>query len=151
MTMWTHILALGYWDWFILAAVLLALEIIAPGTFMLWLGLAAFLVGAISLAVEWSWQFQFVAFAVFAIAAIPLWRPVGARLASPTDQPFLNRRADAFIGRVFTLEKPIVDGSGTVGIGDTIWRITGPDCPAGSRVKVAAVDGATLRVEAAAG
>ena len=149
--MWTHILALGYWDWFILAAVLLMIEIIAPGAFMLWLGLSAFLVGAISLAVEWSWQLQFVAFAVFAVAAIPLWRRVGARPASPTDQPFLNRRTDAFIGRVFTLEKPIVDGSGTVGIGDTVWRITGPDCPAGSRVKVAAVDGATLRVEAAAG
>jgi inner membrane protein len=151
--MWTQILSLGYWDWFILAAVLLVLEIIAPGTFMLWLGLSAFLVGLISLAIDWSWQFQlvaFAAFAAFAIAAIPLWRRVGGRPAS-TDQPFLNRRADAFVGRVFTLDKPIANGSGTVGIGDTVWRITGPDCPAGSRIKVAGVDGATLRVEPAAG
>ncbi len=142
-------LTLGFWDWFILAAVLLLLEVMAPGTFMLWLGLAAFLVGLISFFVDWSWQYQFVAFAVFAIAAIPLWRRVGARASAPTDQPFLNRRADAFIGRVFTLEKPIVDGNGTIGIGDTVWRINGPDCPAGSRVKVAAVDGGTLRVEIA--
>jgi hypothetical protein len=145
--MWTHILSLGYWDWFILAAVLLVLEILAPGTFMLWLGLSAFLVGAISLFVDWSWQLQLVAFAAFALAAIPLWRRLGMRAAATTDQPFLNRRADAFIGRVFTLQKPIIDGNGTVGIGDTVWRITGPDCPSGSRVKVAGVDGATLRVE----
>ena len=149
--MWTTILSLGYWDWFILAVVLLVLEIMAPGTFMLWLGLSAFLVGAISLFVDWSWQLQLVAFAVFALAAIPLWRRVGGHAAAATDQPFLNRRADAFIGRVFTLEKPIIDGNGTVGIGDTVWRITGPDCPSGSRVKVAGVDGATLRVELAVG
>jgi membrane protein implicated in regulation of membrane protease activity len=149
--MWTMILSLGYWDWFILAVVLLVLEILAPGTFMLWLGLSAILVGVISLFVDWSWQWQLVAFAGFALAAIPLWRRVAAHAGAPTDQPFLNRRADAFIGRVFTLEKPIVGGNGTIGIGDTVWRITGPDCPSGSRVKVAAVDGATLRVEPAAG
>ncbi|HKF72429.1 MAG TPA: NfeD family protein [Stellaceae bacterium] len=147
----TLVLSLGYWDWFILGAILLVLEIIAPGTFMLWLGLSAFLVGAISLVIDWSWQVQLVTFAAFSVAAIPLWRRVGGRSRSPTDQPFLNRRADAFIGRVFTLEKPIVNGNGTVGVGDTIWRVTGPDCPAGSRIKVAAVDGATLKVEPAAG
>ena len=148
--MWTHILSLGFWNWFILAAVLLLLEVMAPGTFMLWLGLSAFLVGLISFAVAWSWQWQLLAFAAFSIAAIPLWRRVGARARSgPTDQPFLNRRADAFIGQVFTLEKPIVGGNGTIGIGDTVWRISGPDCPSGSRVKVAGVEGGTLRVEPA--
>ena len=149
--MWTDIFTLGYWDWFIAAAVLLLLEVMAPGTFMLWLGLSALLVGLISLVVAWSWQWQFLAFAAFAMAAIPLWRRVGARAKAPTDQPFLNRRADAFIGRVFTLEKPIVGGNGTIGVGDTVWRISGPDCPSGSRVKVAGVDGATLQVELATG
>ena len=53
------------------------------------------------------------------------------------------------IGRVFTLEKPIVDGSGTVRIDDTIWRVAGPDAPAGSRVKIVQADGASLTVAAA--
>jgi hypothetical protein len=147
--MWTHIFSLGFWDWFIAAAVLLLLEVMAPGTFMLWLGLSALLVGLISLAIDWSWQYQFLAFAAFAMAAIPLWRRVGAGARTPPDQPFHNRRTDAFIGRVFTLEKPIVGGNGTIGIGDTVWRISGPDCPSGSRVKVAAIDGSTLKVEPA--
>jgi membrane protein implicated in regulation of membrane protease activity len=50
---------------------------------------------------------------------------------------------------VFTLDKPIVNGSGTVRVGDTVWRVTGPDSPAGSRVKVTRADGATLYVEPA--
>ena len=76
-------------------------------------------------------------FAVFAVAAVPLWRRV-ARSNAPSapSNPFLNKRTDALVGRVFTLEKPIVDGSGTVRIDDTIWRVAGPDAPAGSRVKI---------------
>jgi inner membrane protein len=139
----------GFWDWFILAAVLLLLEVMAPGTFMLWLGLSAILVGLISFFVDWGWQYQGIAFAAFAIAAIPLWRRLAMRAKAPTDQPFLNRRADAFVGREFTLVKPIIDHAGTIGIDDTVWRVTGPDCPAGTRVRVAAVDGAMLRVEIA--
>ena len=42
--------------------------------------------------------------------------------------PFLNKRADALVGRVFTLEKPIVDGTGTVRIDDTIWRVSRAGC-----------------------
>jgi membrane protein implicated in regulation of membrane protease activity len=63
--------------------------------------------------------------------------------------PFLNRRTAALVGREFTLEKPIIGGTGTVRIDDTIWRVAGPDAPAGSRVKVVRVNGADLTVAAA--
>jgi inner membrane protein len=145
--MLTMIASLGVWDWFIVGGLLLVVEVLAPGVFMLWLGLAALLVGAISLFVEWPWQAQFVAFAAFSVAAIPLWRRLAFRVEAKTDQPFLNRRSEAFVGRIFTLEKPIVDGTGTMGIDDTVWRITGADVPAGSRVKVTRVDGTALYVE----
>jgi len=145
--MLTLIASLGVWDWFIAGGLLLVLEVLAPGVFMLWLGLAALLVGIISLFVEWSWQAQFIAFAAFAVAAIPLWRRLARQVEAATDQPFLNRRNEGFVGRIFTLEKPIVDGTGTMGIDDTVWRITGADIPAGSRVKVTRVDGTALHVE----
>jgi inner membrane protein len=144
------IVSIGIWNWFIAGGVLLVLEILAPGVFMLWLGLAALLVGLISLGIDWPWQAQFVAFAAFSIAAIPLWRRLARKVEKPTDQPFLNRRAEAFVGRVFTLERPIIDGTGTMAIGDTVWRITGADIPAGSRVKVTGVDGTALHVERSA-
>jgi inner membrane protein len=141
--------ALGHWNWLIAGLILMGVEMLAPGVFMLWLGLAALLVGLLSFVIHWSWQLQLLAFAVFALAAVPLWRRVGHKHNNQTDQPFLNRRTEAFVGQVFTLDQPIVDGNGTVRVGDTIWRVKGHDAPAGSRVKIVAADGVSLRVEAA--
>ena len=149
MNVVSWIVSLGHWNWFIAAVVLFLVEIMAPGTFMMWLGLAALVVGAISLGVDWSWQAQLIAFGVFAVAAIPAWRHFARKVEPPVDRPFLNRRAEGYVGRVFTLDKPIVDGVGTIRIDDTVWRVSGPDCPAGSRVKVARADGADLMVETA--
>ena len=143
-----YLTILGKWTWLILAGVFFVVELVAPGAFMLWLGLSALLVGIILFFVALPWQYQFVAFAIFALASIPLWRRFAHRVEKMGDQPFLNRRTDAFVGREFTLDKPIVSGSGTVKIDDTIWRLSGPDCPGGSRVKVVRADAATLVVEA---
>jgi len=147
--MMSTIVSFGVWNWFIAGGILLAIEVLAPGTFMLWLGLSALLVGVISLAIDWPWQAQLVAFAVFAVASIPIWHRIGRRVEAPVDQPFLNRRSEALVGQILALDKPIVNGSGTVRVGDTVWRVTGPDAPAGSRVKVTRADGATLFVERA--
>jgi membrane protein implicated in regulation of membrane protease activity len=143
-----YLTILGKWTWLILAGAFFVVELVAPGAFMLWLGLSALLVGIILFFVAWPWQWQFVAFAIFALASIPLWRRFAHRVEKVGDQPFLNRRADGIIGREFTLDKPIVSGTGTVKIDDTIWRLSGPDCPGGSRVKVVRADAATLVVEA---
>ena len=141
---------LGTWNWLIFGIVLMALELLAPGVFLFWLGLAALLVGLLSFAINPSWQLQILMFAVFATAAVPLWRRVAlSSKAVSKSNPFLNRRADALVGRVFTLEKPIIDGSGTIRIDDTIWRVAGPDAPAGSRVRIVQADGASLTVAAA--
>jgi membrane protein implicated in regulation of membrane protease activity len=146
---WSWIVAMGSWLWFVVAAVFLLLELTSPGVFMLWLGLAAILVGIISLVTVLSWQTQLIVFAVLSIACIPMWRYFARKVEGPVDRPFLNRRAEGYVGRVFTLEKPIVDGVGTIRIEDTVWRVSGPNLPAGSRVKVASADGADLAVEAA--
>jgi inner membrane protein len=147
--MWDLLVKLGSWNWLIVGLVLMALELLAPGVFLLWLGLAALLVGVISLFADWIWQVQVIAFAAFSLAAVPLWRRVASQSSSSPDSVFLNSRSDALVVRTFTLDKPIMDGSGTVRVDDTVWRVSGPDCPAGSRVKVVQADGASLTVEAA--
>jgi membrane protein implicated in regulation of membrane protease activity len=139
---------LGKWNWLVFGLILMALELIAPGVFLFWLGLAALLVGLVSFVVEPSWQAQLLLFAAFATAAVPVWRRL-ARHKPDESNPFLNKRADALVGRTFTLDKPIVDGSGTVRIDDTIWRVAGPDAPAGSRVRVVEANGASLTVAGA--
>ena len=140
---------LGTWNWLIFGFILMALEVLAPGVFLFWLGLAALLVGLISFAVVISWQIQLVMFAVFAAAAVPVWRRLARGRTDGSTSPFLNKRTEALLGREFTLEKPIIDGNGTVRLGDTVWRVAGPDTPAGTRVKVVHVDGVNLTVAAA--
>jgi membrane protein implicated in regulation of membrane protease activity len=141
---------LGTWNWLIFGFILMALELAAPGVFLFWLGLAALLVGLLSFVINPAWQTQLLMFAVFAVAAVPVWRHFArSSTQASKSNPFLNRRTEALVGREFTLEKPIIDGSGTVRIDDTIWRVAGPDTPAGNRVKVVHADGASLTVAAA--
>ncbi|MFL9828190.1 NfeD family protein [Rhodoplanes sp. SY1] len=140
--------SLGPWGWLAAAAVLLIAEIVVPGVFLLWLGIAALIVGLVSFVIDWGWQLQWLAFALISLAAIPLWRKL-ARAGETTDRPFLNKRLEAMVGRVFTLERPIVGGSGTIAVDDTVWRVIGDDAPAGTRIRIARVDGATIHVERA--
>jgi inner membrane protein len=141
---------LGTWNWLVFGLLLMGLELLLPGVFLFWLGLAALLVGLLSFAIDPSWQLQLLMFAVFAAAAVPVWRRVArSNSGVSASNPFLNKRAEAMIGREFTLEKPIVDGAGTVRVDDTIWRVAGPDAPAGSRVRIVHADGASLTVAAA--
>jgi membrane protein implicated in regulation of membrane protease activity len=140
------ITGLGVWNWFIAAALLFVAEVLAPGIFMLWLGIAALLVGVISLFVALPWQWEGAAFVIFSAAAFPLWWKLRRAAVGPTDQPFLNRRTQSYVGKVFTLETPIVRGTGTIRIDDTVWRVSGPDWPAGKQVKVERAEGAMLYV-----
>src|ERR1700681_2708042 len=109
--MMPFIVTLGAWKWIILGAILLALELAAPGAFMMWLGLSAVLVGLISFVwTDMSSPLQGVGFAAFAVASIPLWRRFAHKVDPAEERPFLNRRADAMLGQTFTLDKPIIDG-----------------------------------------
>ncbi|MDQ0503856.1 NfeD family protein [Xanthobacter agilis] len=145
----TFLSNLGPWAWFVFGALLLVAEIAAPGAFLLWLGLAALATGALGLVADLSWQVQVVAFAALAVVAVLVGRKVSPSPGKASDRPFLNRRAQGFVGRVFTLDEPIVDGTGRVRIDDTVWRVTGPDTAAGTDVKVVAADGPTLTVKRA--
>src|SRR6201992_3647080 len=118
---------LGTWNWLVVGIILMALEIAVPGVFLFWLGLAALLVGLLSFVIHPSWEIQLLMFAVFAISAVPLWRRLArSHTAASKSNPFLNKRTDALGGRVCTLEKPIIDGAGTVRIDDNVLRVGGP-------------------------
>ena len=67
---------------------------------------------------------------------------------SRSDQPDLNRRGAQYIGRIVTVAEPIVAGRGKVRVGDTLWPVEGPDAAIGAQVKVTAVRGTALVVEA---
>lgn len=138
-----------FWHWWVLAVVLLALEVAAPGTFFLWLAIAAGAVGLILLvAPSMIWQIQVLLFAVGGIAAVIAWRAYARRHPQTSDDPTLNRRGEQYVGQVFHLSEPIRDGRGRMKVADTIWRVAGPDLPAGARVRVVGVEGTVLKVTA---
>ena len=147
---------LGPWNWWILALVLIGLEILVPGTFFLWFGISAFVIGSISLAVGgdgglWVWQTQLVAFVTLSLVSALLGRRFMPRvLPGDNDEPNLNNRGAQMVGRTATLDEPIREGSGRAKLGDTVWRISGPDLPAGTRVRVVASESNTLIVEGTA-
>ncbi|MFU0505419.1 NfeD family protein [Pseudaminobacter sp. NGMCC 1.201702] len=143
---------LGPWNWMVLGFVLLALEIVIPGVFLLWIGIAALVTGAISLLIwdvgAWIWQAQVLVFLLLSlISAYAGNRVMGGRNGK-TDQPLLNRRSEQLIGRTATLTEPIREGRGRIRLGDTLWRVSGPDLPTGTRVRVVSVENSELVVEA---
>ena len=141
-----------YWHWWVLGTVLLILEVFSPGAFMLWMGISAAVVGAILLAAPGlTLEIQLLVFAVLSVGSIVAWRLYRrSHPPGPTDEPMLNRRGSQYIGRVFTLDEPIVNGFGKLRVDDTSWKVAGPDLPGGARVRVVAVDNTILRVEAVA-
>jgi len=141
--------ALGPWSWFVLGLILLGLEILAPGTIFLWFGLSALVVGVVSLVFDFAWQVDVSLFLVLSLVSLLIGRRLMLRLASEKGDPGLNQRGSRYIGREFTLAAPLSEGAGNLSIDDTIWRITGPDLPAGTKVRVESIDGARLVVRPA--
>ncbi len=141
--------SMNSWHWLALALVLLAIELMAPASFFLWLGLAAAATGILLFFIPMSWEIQWVAFSVFSVLSIVGWINYRKRQPVTSDQPQLNRRGEQYVGRSFTLAEAIVNGVGKVNVDDTSWRVAGPDMPVGKKVTVTGIDGVVFQVEPA--
>ena len=137
----------GGWSWLILGAILLALEIMVSGIFMLWLGLAAMVTGLATLLFSVNVQAQLIIFAITSVITVLIGRKLFAARNNDTDQPYLNQRRGQLIGKTFVVTSSIENGRGKVKIGDTVWTAEGPDTQIGDRVRVIGVDGNRVLVE----
>jgi membrane protein implicated in regulation of membrane protease activity len=141
---------LGHWVWWVIAGILLILELMAPGVFFIWLAIAAAVTGLVDLVFNLSWQSELLLFAAASAVSVYAGRAMIRReSAADADHPHLNRRNQGYVGRSYVLEEAIVNGRGKLTIEGTLWEITGPDSPIGTRVKVTGTDGMKLVVEAA--
>ena len=142
------VFALLPWHWFVAGIVLIIFEMLAPLGHTLWLGISALVVSAILwLFPGMDWKLQMLLFAVLSIVSVVLYKHFSAKRPSTNDSPGLNRRGEGYVGRTFTIDEPIVNGVGKIKVDDSTWRVSGSDQPAGTTVKVIAVDGTTLQVE----
>lgn len=143
-------LALHYL-WWIAALLLIGSEVLLPGYFMLWIGIAAAVMGAVMLVLpDLGPVAQAIVFGLLAFAScFAYWRFVRPRIDRvPAGNERLNRRGEQLIGQRYTLCEAIVQGRGKARVGDGMWLVTGPDLPLGASVEVTGIDGTTLRVKA---
>ena len=142
---------LGPWNWMVLGFVLLALEIVVPGVFLLWIGIAAILVGTLSLQFWdvsiWTWQVQTLVFLALSLVSAYLGHRINKAREADSDEPLLNRRDAQLVGRTATLQEPIREGRGRIKLDDTVWKVVGPDAPPGTRVRVVSATQGELTVE----
>jgi hypothetical protein len=135
-----------YWNWWLLGVALMAVEAILPGFFFLWMGVAALVVGLVLTVFPLAWTYQVLLFAVLSVGSIVAWRFRLRRHPTRTEDPLLNRRGHQYVGRVFTLDAPVVNGHGKIRVDDSTWKVVvDQDCPAGARLRIVGVDGVVLK------
>ena len=137
------------WHWLILGFLLLIAEIVVPGIFLLWWGLAAIVVaGLMALIPTLSLTTLGVLYAVLAtILSVIWWKYQHSRDKADDQQSMLNQRDHALIGAKGVVEEMAANGIGRGRFGDTTWRIQGEDLQVGDRVEVKHVQGITLTVD----
>jgi inner membrane protein len=141
------------WDvvgWAAVALLLFAAEAMAPGAFMLWMGFGATVVFVGVLLIDGvPVPAQVAAFILLSFISIQIYRRWFRSNEPQSDRPHLNQRANTLVGHVAKLDQAIVNGRGRVQIADAFWVVEGADLPAGTVVRVVAVDGMALKVQKA--
>ncbi len=140
---------LGNWGWLITGFLICLAEMLLPGSFLLWIGLAAISTGILLMVLPaLTLPLTLLLFAALTLLFLWIGREVYGSLRRPSDKPFLNRRADALVGQIFLLDTAITNGQGRIRVQDSVWTVRGTDMAKGERVRVMAVEDAVhLRVE----
>lgn len=140
------------WHWLAAGAALMALEMLLPGTLLMWFGIAAMLTGALAYFLPIGPAAQLLAFGAFALAVIfPARRMLARRMRDDSDQANrLNRRGADMVGRRVAITEAVVNGAGAARFGDTRWAVRcESDLREGAAAVIERVDGATLFVRPA--
>ena len=137
-----------YWWWLSAGALLMVLELITPGIFFMWIGFGAFITGGIA-AIFPSAAPTFLGFifAVLSVISVFVGKKVMMRKGDLPDTGLNNRMAQ-YVGQIYQVYEPIVDGRGKISVGDTLWlALAKTDIAANTAVKVIGIKGTALEVE----
>lgn len=142
---------LDYHHWIVLGLLLLILEVFVGGSLMMWNGFSAIAVGILVLVLPLlgiypGWEMQLVMFAVGGVVALYVWRRYSNK-PIVTDAPGLNRRGVDHVGTIVVLPVAIENGLGHISFDDTHWAVRGADMPAGTQVRLVALDDMIFQVE----
>ena len=134
------------WIWAIGGLVLLIAEMVAPGFFLVFLGVAAIATGMFTLLFDLGLAPQLVLFVIYTALALM----IGKRWYAEPDHADLsiklNNPGKRMIGRTVTVVDPVDDHGGRVRVGDGEWTARGGPAAAGEVVRIVDVDGNCLNV-----
>jgi membrane protein implicated in regulation of membrane protease activity len=136
------------WHWFVLAVILIVLELTTTTGFLLGIAFAALaLAGILWVVPDLSWDWQFLSFGVLSVVLTLGYRFYFRPDNDASDNPLLNDRAAQMVGKSFVLGVDL-DRSGADMLGDTRWALSSAGrIKQGARVRVVAVEGMVLTVE----
>ena len=136
------------WLWLIGGVLLLMAELIAPGFWLAFIGVAAIATGAAAFALPIGVPLQLALFAALALLVTRIGsRRFYAARYDYSDNPHLNDRVHQLLGRVVTVVEPVNSDGGRVRVGDSVWSARGGPAEVGDRVRIVDVEGNCLKVE----
>lgn len=142
-------LTLNHWTWFVIALVLLGLEMAAPGVVFLWMAIAASIVGGVAFFLpDLGWENQFLIFSVLSIISVLSGRSFLKKNPIESDDVTLNQRGHQYVGHTYNLIRDMENGKSKVRIGDSNWSVQGDfEANENDKVKVTGVNVTILIVE----
>ena len=130
---------LPYWVWLVAGLALCAAETVVPGAFLIWIGAAGLILGAIDFLLPLPLAVQTLGFAALAAGLALVGRRVYGSIDSVGPSLPASRAARVDRTRVF-LEGAIEHGFGRIRVDDSVWRVAGQDLPEGVKVRVVGIE-----------
>lgn len=135
------------WLWLIGGVILLIAEVIAPGFFLVFIGVAAIAAGLFTLLFHLGTAAQLALFVLYALLAVMIGRRFYANHGGNHDGPRVNDPAGRLVGKTGTVVADVDEHQGRVRLGDSEWSARGGPAAAGERVTITGVEGNCLTVE----
>lgn len=134
------------WLWGIAGLILLIAEIVAPGFFLVFLGVAAIATGLFTLLFDLGIAPQLALFVIYTGLAVLIGKRWYAEPDATEQALSLNDPARRLVGRSATVVESVDEHGGRVRLGDSEWSARGGPAAAGTRVEIISVEGNCLRV-----
>ncbi len=135
------------WLWMIAGIVLCVLELLVPGVYLLWIGVAALATGLVAMVTGITLVPQLAMFALLAVVSIYLGKRLVTDKGMGSEDPLLNDRLARMVGDTVEVETALVGGQGRVRVGDSVWPAHGPDMPTGTRARIVSARSNGLTIE----
>jgi membrane protein implicated in regulation of membrane protease activity len=141
----------GVWSWMSLGVILMILELLVPGTFLIWFGLGCLLTGlTVLIFSELTLSIQLLIFVIMSLICVTFGIFIYAKIFGKNKDNEHHKKTGAhrYIGNRFIVVEPIKNGRGKITIGDSVWiALSDNNFKKGDEVTVVDVKGTQLIVK----